>query len=335
MARISKLLTNDLVAKAKISLRDLGKYGSVAVRLQIIIAAKEHGITDVCRIHGISRTTLTGWIKRFSEENDERALVNKSKKAKSPLSAHLETIKKWVEENSNVTAKELIIKIEEQLKIKISTSSIYRMLKKLRFSYITPRPKHYKQDQSTHEEFKKNLAQKIIDNPEAEVLFFDEARFGTHSKLGHGWYPKGSRTAVKVKLGYKNFYVYGAANHATGRHFNLLMPYVNSNCMNVFLQELVKDFEGKKIILILDGAGWHKSKNLLIPDNVSLIFLPPYSPELNPIERLWLHIKYHTMRSRIYDSLSELENQVCDFIKNLDLENVASICNIKYLSSYM
>lgn len=154
MSQVSKLLTDDVVAKAKSSLKALGKYGQVATRLQIIIAAKEHGITDVCRIHGISRTTLTDWIKRLKQE-EVNALENKSKKSKSPLNEHLDTLKKWVENNSNITAKELVIKIEEKLKIRISMSSVYRVLKKLKLSYITPRPKHYKQNSSSHEEFKK------------------------------------------------------------------------------------------------------------------------------------------------------------------------------------
>jgi transposase len=105
--------------------------------------------------------------------------------------------------------------------------------------------------------------------------------------------------------------------------------------MNIFIQELVKDFGDKKIILVLDGAGWHKSKSLLIPDNVTLVFLPPYSPELNPIERLWLHIKRHTIRNRIYNALSDLEDTVCDFINSLNMEIVMSICNVNYLSSYL
>ena len=159
MAQVSRLLTDDLVAKAKASLKQLGKYGSVATRLQIIIAAKEHGITDVCRVHGISRTTLTEWIKRFSQE-EVNALVNKTKKPRSPLSEHLDTLKKWVEKNSNITARELIIKIEEGLKIQISISSVYRILKRLKLSYITPRPKHYKQNLSSHEEFKKKSSTK-------------------------------------------------------------------------------------------------------------------------------------------------------------------------------
>jgi transposase len=154
MAQVSKLLTDDLVAKAKFDLKKLGRYGLVAAKLQIIIAAKEHGITGVCKIHGISRTTLTDWIKKFNRE-EVKALVNKSKKPRSPLSEHLGTLKKWVEKDSNITAKELVIKIEEELEIKTSMSSVYRLLNKLKFSYITPRPKHYKQDSSKQEEFKK------------------------------------------------------------------------------------------------------------------------------------------------------------------------------------
>lgn len=159
MAQVSKILTDDLVTKAKSVLKKLGRYGSVATRLQIIIAAKEHGITDVCKIHGISRTTLTDWIKKFSLE-EESALVNKAKKPRSPLSEHLVALKKWVEENSNITAKELVIKIEEELKIQTSMSSVYRVLNKLKFSYITPRPKHYKQNTNSHEEFKKKSSTK-------------------------------------------------------------------------------------------------------------------------------------------------------------------------------
>ena len=136
-----------------------------------------------------------------------------------------------------------------------------------------------------------------------------------------------------VKLGYKNFYIYGAANPFTGNNFNLLLPKVNTECMNIFLQELVKEVGSKQIIMVVDGAGWHKSKNLKIPDSITIIFLPPYSPELNPIERLWLHIKHHTIRNRIYNTLKELEDTICDFIKNLNLSTVARICNVNYLFS--
>jgi len=86
--------------------------------------------------------------------------------------------------------------------------------------------------------------------------------------------------------------------------------------------------------MVMDGAGWHKSKDLKVPANFNIIYLPPYSPELNPIERLWLYIKQHTIRNRIYQTLSELEEAICTFIKTLELHEVASICNSINLTSY-
>ena len=110
-------------------------------------------------------------------------------------------------------------------------------------------------------------------SPEKRLFFFDEARFGTHSKLGHGWFPKGKRTGVAVKLGFANFYLYSAVEPKTGEHFTLEIPYVNTNCMNIFLEEMSKEFTGDKIILVMDGAGWHKAKNLQVPDNIEIILI--------------------------------------------------------------
>ena len=154
MAQISKLLNNDVVSKAEMALKNLGKYGVLASRLQIIIAAKKHGITDVCRIHNISRTTLTDWIKRLKVGGID-ALANKPKAPRSLLTGHEGTIALWVEENHNITIRELIIKTQKELDIKVGQTAMRRIIKKLKLSYITPRPCHYKQDKTLHEEFKK------------------------------------------------------------------------------------------------------------------------------------------------------------------------------------
>ena len=154
MARISKLLNDNVVASAELGLKKLGKYGIVAGRLQIIIAAKKHGITDVCRIHGISRTTLTDWIRRLGADGIS-ALENKPKLPRSPLTGHEFTIKGWIEENHNITVRELLIKTATELGIIVSQTAMRRVIKKLRFSYITPRPCHYKRDKASHAEFKK------------------------------------------------------------------------------------------------------------------------------------------------------------------------------------
>ena len=177
---------------------------------------------------------------------------------------------------------------------------------------------------------KKNLEKKIEENPRKELYFFDESRFGTHSKIGHGWFPKAIRTSVSVKLGFENFYVYSAVSPKTGKDCSLLMPYVNSTCMNVFLDHMEKELGDREIFLVMDGAGWHKSKGLKIPKNIEIIYLPPYSPELNPVERLWLYIKQHTIKNKIYETISLLEDSICDFIKNLKIEQIKQICNYDY-----
>jgi transposase len=160
----------------------------------------------------------------------------------------------------------------------------------------------------------------------------DEARFGTHSKLGHGWFPTGVRSSVKVKLGFKSFYVYGATEASSGELFSLILPKVNSELMNLFLTEMSRFYSAENIVVVMDSAGWHKSKALTIPKNITILHLPPYSPELNPVERLWLHIKSNTIRNKIYDSLDDLEHRVCDFINSISPSTVTQICTANWFN---
>lgn len=163
-------------------------------------------------------------------------------------------------------------------------------------------------------------------------MFFDESRFGTHSKMGRSWHKKGQRTQVKMKLGFKNFYLYSAVMPKNGKNFTLLMPSVNTDCMNVFLEELSEEIK-EDFILIMDGAGWHKSKDLIVPKNIQIVLLPPYCPELNPVERLWKYIKNHTIKNRVFNTLENLEDEICDFVKNLTKDVVMSICSNDQLES--
>ena len=160
----------------------------------------------------------------------------------------------------------------------------------------------------------------------------DEARFGTHSKQGHGWFLTGRRSRVAVKLGFKNFYVYSSVEPKTGEVFSLILPKVNTELMNIYLQKMSTYYKGEQITLVMDGAGWHKSKKLNIPANITIIWLPPYCPELNQVERLWLYAKANVIRNKIYDSLDELEDKVCDFLNAMLADVVAQICAIDWFN---
>ena len=163
-------------------------------------------------------------------------------------------------------------------------------------------------------------------------FWFDEARFGTHSKIGYGWFPKGKRTSIKIKLGFQNFYVYTAIRVDRGEHFSLIMPYVNGICMNIFLQKLSKRIGKRKAVLVMDQAGWHKGKELIVPSNIMIIYLPPYSPELNPVERFWEHTQANVLKNKIYSSFDSLEATVCNFINSISRPEIKSLCAYNLLN---
>ena len=139
---------------------------------------------------------------------------------------------------------------------------------------------------------------------------------------------------MKKKLGFKNFYLYTAVSPKTGKDFTLIAPNVNTDCMNVFLQQMSQWLGDQKAIIVLDQAGWHKSKTLLIPKNIMIIYLPPYSPELNPVERLWQYIKDNVLKNRIHESLDTLENDLCNFFNSITTATIRSVCYAPYMSSY-
>jgi len=98
--------------------------------------------------------------------------------------------------------------------------------------------------------------------------------------------------------------------------------------MQVFLNEFAKTLN-EEIFLIMDNAGWHSG--LIFPNKIHAVYLPPYSPELNPIERLWRYIKDHVLKNKVYDTLENLEESVCKFLRQLPGEMIRTICNCDYV----
>jgi transposase len=100
--------------------------------------------------------------------------------------------------------------------------------------------------------------------------------------------------------------------------------------MNDYLSEFSKFLGDTQAVMIMDGAAWHKSKTLIIPSNIQILYLPPRSPELNPIEKLWQYMKSHTIKNKIYESLADLEQAICDFVKSLSPTKLRQTCSINH-----
>ena len=160
-------------------------------------------------------------------------------------------------------------------------------------------------------------------------MFQDEARFGRISDCRYCWAKFPLRPTLKAMLTHQYVYAYGAVSIPQGDFDSLVLPHVNSGCMALFLAELSTRYPNDNIVMILDGAGWHKSGSMPIPDNIRLLSLPPYSPELNPVEHLWDELREKYFHNHAFDRLDALENQLVDGLLALenDHQRVKSICN--------
>jgi len=157
------------------------------------------------------------------------------------------------------------------------------------------------------------------------LMFEDEASFGRINKPKYCWCFPGLRPTVPCHHIREYRYAYGAVEPLTGESFFLVMPSCDTECMNVFLEKLSEKYTSDKIILVCDGAGWHRANALIIPENIQLVFLPPATPEMNPIEQIWKEIRKLGFKNEIFNSLELVVNRLCDTICSLTHDMIKSI----------
>jgi transposase len=145
----------------------------------------------------------------------------------------------------------------------------------------------------------------------------DEGRFGRVNIPKSSWAPMGIRPNVPRQIVRESFYVYSAVCPSLGKMSSLILPYANTEMMTLFLENVSKEFLSNEIIMQVDGAGWHKSDKLNIPDNIHFIVQPPYSPEVNPTEHIWDEIREKYLSNKIFNSINITMDKVCKGIQDL------------------
>lgn len=127
-------------------------------------------------------------------------------------------------------------------------------------------------------------------------------------------------------------YIFGAVNPVNGKSSAVITPTVNTDYMNHHLRFISEEAgPDVHVILVLDQAGWHIAKQLVVPENISLLHLPAYSPELNPIERLWAYMKSHYLSNRVYKNYEEIFDAGAVAWNNITPEMFCSICNTTWI----
>jgi putative transposase len=156
-------------------------------------------------------------------------------------------------------------------------------------------------------------------------MFQDEAGFGRINKPKYCWCKKGVRPSVPCHHIREYRYAYGAVEPKSGDSFFLVLPYCNTDCMNIFLRELSEAFPDEFILLGADGAAWHRSKGLHIPENIEMFPLLPYTPEMNPIEQIWHELRQKGFKNEVFATLEKVVERLCETICKLKKTTIQSI----------
>jgi len=157
----------------------------------------------------------------------------------------------------------------------------------------------------------------------------DESRVGQQGSLTRIWAPRGTRPRKVRQQQFISAYIYGASCASTGDSFGLIFPETNTKSMQIYLDRLSAHIAlGRHAAVVIDNAGWHTSKELLVSDNITLIPLPPYSPELNPMEQVWEWLKQNHLSNLTFNNYEDIVDRLSiawnDFSNNVNL--VKSMC---------
>ena len=140
-----------------------------------------------------------------------------------------------------------------------------------------------------------------------EIWFQDEARVGQQGTLTRIWAERGTRPRAPRDTRYIWSYIFGAVCPERAEAAALIMPHADTQAMSAHLAGIAKTVaSGAHALLILDGAGWHGSAELEVPDNITLLKLPPYSPELNPMENVWAYLRANKLAISVFDNYEQI-----------------------------
>lgn len=168
---------------------------------------------------------------------------------------------------------------------------------------------------------------------QVRLMFQDEARFGRINDPRRCWAPKGFRPEVGMQIVREYTYAFGAASPHDGTLDTLVLPVVTAEAMSIFLAEVARRHPEEFILMVLDGAGWHRANNLVVPENMRLEALPPYSPQLNPMEHIWDEVREKWFANEVFDSLDGVEDRLVEALVSLERNQdlVASITGFDWL----
>ncbi len=323
--KLKLAMSEDLLEKVRRTYRETSDV-KIKERAQAVLMAAGGNSTyeEIAATVERARSTAQLWIKEFAAHGLESFPSRQGKGGgrPSPVSEPLllEEIKMKLRNGDWRTAGQAREWLETEKGIKRATSSIYYWLGKLEGALKVPRPVHIKKDAAKAASFKENFFETLCGlgipkGSQVKVWVQDEARYGLHSLQRRCWGLPGVRVIKPAQQKYVWSYIYGALEVVEGGGFFYYMPTVNLENTMSYLEALAASDSDAEHIVIWDGAGFHqRSDDLNLPKRIHLVQLPAYSPELNPIERLWDVVKDQICNT-IYKTLDEIEIAITEALR--------------------
>lgn len=291
---------------------------------------------EVSKALSCNNNTVTQWVKQWNEGGIDA--LRSVKKPGSPRKLSGENVVK-IEQfllhpelagETHWTLVKLHGYLKKSLNEQISYPTLCRYVHRLGFSQIVPRSWPEKQDEEERKTFIENLKE-ILRDPANQVWFCDETGVVGDPRPRRRWSITGSRPRVPFTGAHIRQSIIGAVQPDSGEIESLVVPGADGEVFQIFLDQFAKAIchRDKHIFLVLDNASWHKS-NKLNWHNITPLFLPPYSPDLNPIERLWACVKSNFFADWFAKSHEELTQRLITAMNHFidNSEDVSSICNV-------
>jgi transposase len=280
-----------------------------------------HDRSSVAELFGVDDRTMLRWIRDFNERGIDGLLdkgrPGRPRKLSPQLAERCVAVLKEPEKADVVhwTGVKIHGWLRDELDVEIGYSTVIRFLHEQGFTWTVPQPWPDRQDEEKRAEFREKLKGLAADG-DVELWFSDEMGVEGDPRPRRRWSPKGSPAKVTKNGDHLRINVVGAIAPRTGQFYGLEFSHMDSEIFQVFLDLANQDvqFERKRQVFILDNASWHKRKSLNW-GRFEPVYLPPYSPDFNPIEKLWLVIKGEWFTDYVAKDYEQLSLRLDDALK--------------------
>lgn len=302
-------------------------------------------VQHLASVLGRNRVTVQRWLSRYRQGGLNYLLEVGKSTGRTPLipESAVERLKQELLEPEGFSSyEEVKLWLTAELGIQVKYDVVHNLVHdKLKADLKVARPKSSEQEPGTVENFKKELSQKLLSLIEEaeeqskkfkEVRYWceDETRLGLKTIQRRKLTSRGVKPIGSLQFRREKYYVYGVVEPESGENFFRELSHLDTECFQEFLNDFSRAYPEDLHIIQLDNGSFHTTPKLKVPENIILLFQPAHCPELNPIERLWEHLKGF-LGWELFSNLDALKTKVRRLLNSFSKKTIKSLTGWKYI----